>query len=223
MLHPKSIMHHIRRLLQDAQRPSRCQPRGPCFWKGAWPHDVLHTPCQTEVITWNCYLTEDIRDALLDIYAGDRTDEQFAAAAKWLDSRSFRDRVRIAHFDWTYTSYIVPDWPTYCVWLTRDEIRTRVFPSPVPPFTAIAYDRLKQMPRRDGVHDSEQPVFSLRRTQCSKPVSSYGNRSTSPLCNSTKRSRTTSRNDNAATAGCRRPELPKWPFDRNDHDSNGSL
>lgn len=159
MFQPKSLMHYIRRPRQNSQRPNRCQPRGLWFWKSAWPRDVLHTPFQTEVITWNCYLTEDIRDALLDIYAGDRTDEQFAAAARSLESRSFKDRVRIAHFDWTYTSYTVPDWPTYCVWLTRDEIRARVFPSPVPPFMAIAYDRLKQMFRRIGVHDAELTRF----------------------------------------------------------------
>jgi len=151
MFRPLSIIRHIRKLWQATHGPNRHQPRGSRSQTSDWLQNVLSTPCRPEVITWNQYLVEDSRDALLDIYAGDRTDDKLRVASDFLRSRSLEERVRVEHFDWTFTSYTVPDWPTYCVWLTRDEIRTSVFPSPVPPFMAIAYDCFKRSARQLGV------------------------------------------------------------------------
>jgi hypothetical protein len=118
-----------------------------------WPQLAPHIPCRPEVITWNRYLSDEIREALLEFYPIDHTDEGVKAATDFLNSRSLKERIRIDHFDWTFCSYTVPDWPTYCVWLSREEIRDRIFFSPVPPFMAIEYDRIQKA----GLSNDDDP------------------------------------------------------------------
>jgi hypothetical protein len=96
------------------------------------------------VITWNTYLAEATRKALLDLHAVERLDKGLEACWQWEQTQPLHERLRISHFEWTYISYTVPDSPTFCVWLPREEIRTRVLAGPVPPFGAIEYERTKR-------------------------------------------------------------------------------
>jgi hypothetical protein len=111
---------------------------------GESPYSEWDIACHGEVITWEAYLSEETRNALLDLHAVERLDEGLQAFWQWEETQPLQERLRISHFEWTYISYTVPDSPTFGVWLPREEIRTRIFPSPVPSFGAIEYQRTKR-------------------------------------------------------------------------------
>jgi hypothetical protein len=96
------------------------------------------------VITWESYLSEETRNALLDLYAVERLDDGPEAFWKREQMQLLHERLRISHFEWTYLSYTLPDSPVFYVWLPREEIRTSVFASPVPSFRAIEYERTQR-------------------------------------------------------------------------------
>lgn len=140
------LVQRFRWLWIRAQPMRYSQSNDKCHLVISSPQDQLEYPCPPEVLTWNHYLFKDIRDALLAIYSVEELDKNNEAPGSWLESLPLAERLRIFHFDQTYRSYTVPDHldiPDYCVCLTRDEIQTNVFSSPVPPFMGWEYRYVK--------------------------------------------------------------------------------
>jgi hypothetical protein len=157
------LAQRFRTLWMRAQPTGYSQPNDKCLRAMSKPPDQLEYPCPPEVLTWNHYLFKDIRDALLAIYSVEVIDEDKEAPGCWLESLPLAERLRIFHFDQTYRSYTVEDHlgiPEYCVWLTRDEIQSSVFSSPVPPFMGGEYAHAKHSLDR-GVESDPKKIADL--------------------------------------------------------------
>ena len=126
----------IRHLRQQIQCRNHSSPFANWPGPGKSPYSEWDIACQGRVITWKAYLSPQTQKALLGLHSLEFLDAGLEAFWQWERTQPLRERLRIEHFEWTYISYTVPDSPTFCVWLPQEEIRTKVFSSPVPPFGA---------------------------------------------------------------------------------------
>lgn len=133
----------IRHLREQTQRPNHSSPHANWPGPGRSPYSEWDIACQGRVITWKAYLSPQTQMALLGLHALEFGDAGYEAFWQWERTQPLRERLRIEHFESTYLSYTVPDSPTFCVWLPQEEIRAKVFSSPVPPFGAIEYEYIK--------------------------------------------------------------------------------
>jgi len=143
MLRQTGLWQRIRHLSERFQPQKRRNPLEQWPGPGKSPYSEWDLACHGEVITWETYLSEGTRNALVELHAVENLDDRLQAFWQWEPSQPLLERLRISHFEWTYITYTVPDSPTFGVWLPRHELRTRVLASPVPPFGAIEYTRTK--------------------------------------------------------------------------------
>ncbi len=134
----------IRYLREQIQRRNHSSPLANWRGPGKSPYSEWDIACQGRVITWKAYLSQTTQMALLGLHGLEFLDAGLEAFWQWEGTQPLRERLRISHFEWTYISYTVPDSPTFCVWLPQEEIRAKVFSSPVPPFGAIEYEYTKR-------------------------------------------------------------------------------
>lgn len=139
MLRDTRLWQRIRCLRQRIQPQTQPNPLAEWPGPGKSPYSERDIVRHGEVITWETYLSQQTRMSLLDLHSLECLDNWVAAFWDWEPTQCLLERLRISHFEEVYLDYTVPDSCAFCVWLPREEIRTRVFTSPVPPFEGLEY------------------------------------------------------------------------------------
>jgi hypothetical protein len=165
LLHTK-LWQRFRRFRERIQSRKHPSPLAEWLGPGRSPYSEWDMACYGEVITWESYLSQETRNALLELHAVERLCDGLKAFWDWERNQPLRERLRISHFEWTYSSYTLPDSPVFCVWLPREEIRARVFTGPVPPFGAIEYERTKRAAVPDWTTDPSEIADLMFDDEC---------------------------------------------------------